>query len=384
MAQLSQARGPYDRANSIAAAMSGTFEQARDFFTQGLAHYQAGRYGDAERSFAASAALLPGRVSTLTNLGAVRLKLGRPQDAADLLQEALAQEPDNVEALGHCATALAELGEPARALACVERVLALNAGLGPAWSLRGQLLKALGRADEAAAAFGEAIARGADPELNRYYRAALTGGEPPATAPRHYVQSLFDSYAQGFDEHLVQVLHYQAPQVLAQGLEAMGRRFSRALDLGCGTGLCGPLVRPMAQVLHGVDLSATMVQRATALGAYEQVAHADLVAYLQQSAERYDLIVAADVFIYVGALEEVFEGVARVLEPGGVFCFSVERAPDGEELALQASLRYSHSRGYIERLAAQSGFDVCSVSEHAVREDQRMPIPGLYFWLARA
>jgi predicted TPR repeat methyltransferase len=283
MVRLSQARGAYDRSNfQRGAAMSGTFEQARDFFTQGLAHYQARRYTDAERCFAASAALLPGRVSTLTNLGAVRLKLGKPQDAADVLDEALAREPDNIEALGHRATALAELGDHRQALECVERVLALDAGLGQAWSLRGQLLKALGRADEAAASFDEAIARGADAELNRYYRAALTGDVPP-TAPRHYVQSLFDTYAEGFDEHLVQVLHYQAPQVLAQGLEAMGRRFARALDLGCGTGLCGPLVRPMAKVLHGVDLSATMVQRATGLGVYDQVVQSDLVAYLQQA-----------------------------------------------------------------------------------------------------
>lgn len=187
-------------------------------------------------------------------------------------------------------------------------MLALDAGQGQAWSLRGQLLKALGRPDEAAASFDEAIARGADPELNRYYRAALTGREPPPTAPAHYVRSLFDTYAEGFDEHLVRVLHYQAPQVLARGLEPMRRRFSRALDLGCGTGLCGPLVRPMAEVLHGVDLSATMVERATALGVYDRVVPSDLVAYLRQSHERYDLAIAADVFIYIGALDAVLGG----------------------------------------------------------------------------
>ena len=94
--------------------MSSNFEQARQFFVQGLAHYQAGRFAEAERDFAASLALLPGRPSTLTNLGAARLKLGKFQEAADLLEEALAQEPDNAEALGHRATALAELGRQAR------------------------------------------------------------------------------------------------------------------------------------------------------------------------------------------------------------------------------------------------------------------------------
>lgn len=72
------------------------------------------------------------------------------------------------------------------------------------------------------------------------------------------------------------------------------------------------------------------------------------------------------------------------MEPGGVFCFSVERAPEGEELALQASLRYAHSQRYIEKLAAQWGFSIASVSEQPVREDQRVPIAGLYFWLVRA
>lgn len=363
--------------------MSATFEQARDFFTQGVAHYQAGRYAQAERSFAASAALLPGRVSTLTNLGAVRLKLGKPQEAADLFEEVLAQEPDNVEALGHRATALAELGHPAQALACADRVIALAPGLGPAWSLRGLLLRDLGRVDEAVASFDEALARGAEPELNRYYRAALTGREPPSGAPPEYVRSLFDSYAQGFDEHLVRVLGYEAPQVLADGLQRMGRSFTRALDLGCGTGLCGPRMRPLAATLHGVDLSATMVERSLALGVYDEVVQSELVHYLQETAHRYDLVLAADVFIYVGALEAVFAGVARVMAPGGVFCFSVESAGDGRDVALQASLRYAHSRGYIEGLAARSGFDVGASAEHAIREDQAAPIPGLYFWLTR-
>jgi predicted TPR repeat methyltransferase len=364
--------------------MSGTFEQARDFFTQGLAHFQAGRFDQAERSFAASDALLPGRISTLTNLGATRLKLGKPQEAANVLEEVLTREPDNVEALGHRATALAELGHFPKALACVERMLALVPALGHAGSLRGLLLRDLGRPDEAAAAFDEAIARGADLELNRYYRAALTGRDVPATAPHHYVQSLFDTYADGFDEHLVRVLRYEAPQVLADGLRAMGREFACALDLGCGTGLCGPLVRPLAKQLHGVDLSATMVERAQALGVYDLVAQSDLALYLQGSAQRYDLVIAADVFIYVGALEAVFAGVARVMERGGVFCFSVESAPEGQEVVLRDSLRYAHSRRYIEKLAAQFGFGVFTVTQHPIREDQRVPIPGLYFWLTRS
>jgi predicted TPR repeat methyltransferase len=361
--------------------MSGNFEQAREFFEHGIAHYEAGRFREAERDFAASLALLPGRASTLTNLGAARLRLGRFQDAADLLDEALAQQPDNVEALAHRAEALAELEQHAPALACVDRALALNPALAAGWSLRAKLLQTLGRFDEARASFEKAIANGADDELNRYSLAAVTGQATPATAPRQYVEALFDGYADGFEEHLVQVLKYRAPDILVAELVRSGRRFARALDLGCGTGLCGVAARPIAAKLDGVDLSSNMVQRAAARQVYDEVFQADLVEYLTGTPRRYDLVLAADVFIYVGALEAVFEGVARVLEPGGVFCFSVECAQPRQDYALRPSLRFSHSPGYIRKLAAQYGFEIGPTSEHPIRDDQRTPIPGWFAWL---
>ena len=363
--------------------MSASFDQAREFFVQGLAHYQSGRYAQADAQFSASLALLPGRVSTLTNLGAVRLKLGRLEEGLALLDEALAQEPGNLEALGHRGTALAELGQLEAALACLEQALALEPRLGRAWSLRGSLLKDLGRPEEAAASFDQALANGADAELNRYYLASLRGGEIPAAPPRHYVESLFDGYAHDFDKHLVQVLNYRAHVHLVEPLPALGRRFTAALDLGCGTGLCAPFVRPLADWLEGVDLSGNMVAQARASGLYDAVAQADVVEFLLAASRRYDLVLAADVFIYVGALEPVFAAAARAMASGGMFCFSVEEAPAGQELALQPSLRYVHSEGYIRKLAAANGFSMLQTARHAIREDQRQPIPGLFCWLQK-
>lgn len=363
--------------------MSGTFEQARTFFLQGLAHYEAGRFAPAERDFSASLALLPGRVSTLTNLGAARLKLGRTSDALEVLDEALAQEPGNVEAQGHRATALAQLGRPEQALECLETLLDIDPALGHAWSLRGRLLKELGRLQEAALSFEQALANGADAELNRYFLAALGGQGVPAAPPRLYVEDLFDSYAGDFEEHLVQVLNYRAPEVLVERLAATGRRFESALDLGCGTGLCGKLLRPLARRLEGVDLSGNMIARARKRGIYDRLEQADLADYLAAAHGRYDLVIAADVFIYVGALETVFAEVARLMEPGGVFCFSVEAAGEDEDIALRPSLRYVHSERYLRALALQSGFDLKATARHPIREDQQAPIPGLFAWLAR-
>jgi predicted TPR repeat methyltransferase len=365
----------------IAATMDSTLDQARAFFTRGIACYEAGRWQDAETQFAAALALAPGRPSVLTNLGATRLKLRRFEDAIVLLDEALAAEPANAEALGHRATAQAELGRHAKALADVDRALAVDARNAPLWSLRGTLLKEFGRSDEAAAAWREAIACGGDEALHRYYLAALGHDAAPATPPPGYAQALFDSYADGFEDHLVEVLRYRAPQLLAEGLH--GRRFRTALDLGCGTGLCGVALRPLVDQIDGVDVSERMVAQARARGVYRGVVQGDVTEVLGRGTERYELIVAADVFIYVGALDTVFARVAQRLAPGGVFCFTVELADDASDMVLRPSLRYAHSMRYIRTLARQHGFEFSATAEHAIRDDRHAPIPGLYAWLTR-
>ena len=164
--------------------MDGTLQQARAFFLEGVGHYAAGRWLQAEQKFAAALSLAPGRPSVLTNLGATRLKLGRPDEALALLQEAVQREPENAEALGHCGTALAELGVPTQALQMFDRALARDPANATVWRLRGTALKELGRLDDAAASFREALARGGDPELLNYYLAGLDAAAPPPRTPR--------------------------------------------------------------------------------------------------------------------------------------------------------------------------------------------------------
>lgn len=359
---------------------SSNFDQAKAFFLKGLQHYEAGRYAQAEQQYVASLALLPGRVSTLINLGAARLKLGRAEEALAVLEEALAQEPDSWEALAHQGTAQAELGRHEAALRSFDRSLALQPGQGLVWGMRGNVLREMERLQDAAASFEKAIAHGGDPELNAFYLAALRKGEPPAAMPAHYVEALFDDYAAEFDKHVVQELGYDAPQVLAEGLA--GRRFAQALDLGCGTGLCGPLLRKLCDRVDGVDLSGRMLEQARALGVYAQLDQAELVQHLQQTAQRYELVVAADVFIYVGELQAVFAGAARVMQSDGVFCFTVEEAKQ-DEVELRPSLRYAHSEAHVRQLAQQHGFEVEHIERRPVRHEQRVPIPGLFCWLRK-
>jgi predicted TPR repeat methyltransferase len=363
--------------------MDAVFDQARKLFLEGVAHVEAQRLPEAERSFAASLALVPGRPSTLTNLGAVRLKLGRPQDALPVLEEALAQEPGNLEALGHCAIASAELGHREQALALFDRALAVDARGPLLWMLRGSVLQELGRHDKAAASFEESIARGGDAVLNGWYLAGLGRAPVPRGAPPAYVEGLFDGYAEGFEEHVRTALAYDAPRVLTRRWAASGGRWRSALDLGCGTGLAGPHLRTLAARVTGVDLSGNMLARARERGCYDALHKADVAAFLAGTGETFDLVIAADVFIYVGALDDVFGSLARVMPAGGAFAFTVEESA-GPELELRASLRYAHSEASIRRLARDHGFEVEALERGAVREDQRVPIPGLFAWLRKS
>ncbi len=311
-------------------------------------------------------------------------RLRRFDEAQAAFERVVALQPQDAAAWHRLGLLQHRQGKLAEALASQDRVLALAPAHAGAWSQRGTLLQALGREADAAAAFERAIEQGADPELHRFFLAGL-GREPgPASAPRGYVQALFDDYAHSFDQHLVEVLGYEAHRRLVAplaGLQTLA--FDSALDLGCGTGLCGPLLRPIVRRLEGLDLSQPMLDQAAARGVYDRLICADLVQHLQQTASRHDLVVAADVFIYVGDLEPVFAGVARVLQPGGVFCFTVEPADDDRPVALHAQLRYAHSLPYLQGLAQRHGLRLLRADAQPLRQQRAQVTPGLYVYLGR-
>lgn len=443
--------------------MTDAFEAARSLFAEGMSLFDQGRYAEAEQRIEQSLHQLPGRASTLLNLGVTRLRLGRPQEALQALDAALAARPDDADAWGHRGVALAELGRAQEALAAFDQTLALAPGtpaarfhramalaalsrheealaafegllqsrpddaqawlqqarslqclgrheaalpsyrralvldptLGEGWSLLGQALNDRGELDEAAACFEQALAHGADAELNHWLLAGVRDGPAPDHAPAAYVQRLFDGYAADFDRHLLQGLRYQAPavfaemlaEVIAAGLTeglaeppgaAPAARGLAALDLGCGTGLCAELLRRHADVVDGVDLSGAMLAKAQELGRYRQLLQADAVAHLQTTAERYGWVLAADVLIYIGALDDLFAGVRRVLLPGGRFAFSVEAAAAGVAFELRRSLRYAHGEAYLREQAQRHGLHWLAHREAPLREDQGRPVAGLY------
>lgn len=426
------------------------FEQAKRLFIEGNTHFDSGRFQEALHCFEASLRCLPGRSSTLVNLAASQIRLGRDADALATLVPLLEREPDHADAWCHRGVALSNLerydealpalertlaaapDQPlalyhqglalnvlrrhrealavferltelqadhaeawfrrgqtlqaldrhADALPCYERALGLDDSLAQAWSNRGGILKGLKRVDEAAACYESAIAHGADPELNRWYLASLRGDATPGAAPKTYVEGLFDDYADQFDDHLVNVLRYRTPTVLAEAIRrAQPQGFRSALDLGCGTGLVAPQLKDLVPRLDGVDLSQRMLDKARALKLYDRLDKADVVEHLLATERRYDLVLSADVVPYLGELEPLVAAVRRVLEPGGLFAFTAERAAPEEPFVLRASMRYAHGEPYLRGLATRHGFAVTEAFAQVLRQDAGRPIDGLYLVL---
>lgn len=254
--------------------------------------------------------------------------------------------------------------------------------LAPQWAMGwfrlGEMQEAAGAVDQAAQAWTMALKLEPVDRLGAALKLQLIG-KAPATAlpPSAFVETLFDHYAETFDEALVDRLGYLLPASLDQAIRvARPGRFRLAIDLGCGTGLMGQKLRPIADRLEGYDISARMLGRARVKGVYDHLAKADLQDFVY-AGPKADLVVAADVFIYVGALEGMMKTIARMLAGDGLLAFSVETLAGTTDFALQPSRRYAHSEIYVRRVLAANGFLILSAETTIIRQDRRQPVEGL-------
>jgi predicted TPR repeat methyltransferase len=217
------------------------------------------------------------------------------------------------------------------------------------------------------------------------YLMKATAGSPDLDrAPPQYIVEHFDSFAAGFDAQLVNKLGYDIPKRicdLARQHAELGR-FYDALDAGCGTGLCGPHLRPLARTLAGVDLSQKMLDEAAKKGIYDELVCEDLVAYLDRCPGRFDLVVAADVMIYLGDLRPVFAAAAKSIQPGGLLGFSIELW-GGEGFHVLPTGRFAHAPAYV-RFAAAPDFEEIGWTEATIRLEAARPVPGQLFVFRRA
>lgn len=288
------------------------------------------------------------------------------------------------------ALAYAESGDHAAAAELLEQAIELAPLWAFAWLSLAGIREARDETAAAIAAYRQAATLDPQDALAvSLHLARLGAAQTPKTSPEAYISSLFDHYAGTFEEHLVKTLSYRGPAQLDAIVASQKRQnFAHVIDLGCGTGLCGAVFRTKAAMLTGVDLSPLMVARARSKAIYDTLHIASIGQFLQDAAPASaDLLLAADVFIYVGDLDLILREAARVLCQGGLFAFTLQKRASADEkddgFCIGTDLRYAHDPAYVTRLAGQHGYDLIEMIEEAARHERGIAVPGLVVLLKR-
>lgn len=251
--------------------------------------------------------------------------------------------------------------------------------------------------------------------LAEHMLAALTeGSEGNGRASNEFVSALFDDFAETFDAKL-ESLGYKVPGLVGDAakelLVSSGQSSYRsALDAGCGTGLAGRYLRPLVEgSLVGIDLSQKMLDLAakctlskgcglkdedSAAGKeddkplYDHLASLDLeTTTLEEVGAKsgFDIITAADVFVYFGDLEKLLSNFAKLSDStgphGAHLIFSCERIEETEDSKwkLQKSGRYAHTKSYVVQTAADAGYELVGYDEITPRYEKGEPVKGHLF-----
>jgi predicted TPR repeat methyltransferase len=267
------------------------------------------------------------------------------------------------------AVTMAQAGDLAGAVEVLAGALEISPTWAAGWFQLGDYYEQADDPDNATAAWRQAMALDPADPFGAGLKLDLLRRVPVAERmPAAFVEMLFDQYAPHFEASLVDALDYRGPELLLTVLQGNGfSHAQRALDLGCGTGLMGAQLRPCCDWLEGVDISQGMLDQAQAKGIYDRLEKQDFGA-LGATVDGYDLIVAADVFIYLGALEEILGWCARALVPRGRLAFTLEHSE--QPIELLESRRFAHSPAYVMGLLAEAGFQDLVLQDCVLRQDR--------------
>ncbi|MFH1044094.1 MAG: tetratricopeptide repeat protein [Pseudomonadota bacterium] len=347
-------------------------------FAAGVQLLDAGDFAGAEGELRRALELRPGHSEAHYKLANACKELGKRAEAERHYLAALALDPRHAEAHNNLGAAQQLMGRAEEAQASYRRAIALKPGLSQPYLNLGRLLQQLGKAGEAEACYVQALAQGLDRVVFQHLLDAAQGANT-AQAPPAYVRATFDGFAQQFDRHLVDTLDYRIPEILGNVVRQLSPPGKMdILDLGCGTGLCGDCLRDLARRLVGVDLAPKMLEIARGRGCYRELVQAEIGQYLPlQASSIFDLVVAADVLIYIGDIGRIFSEVARVLRPGGWFAFSIEQPSQAcDSYRLEQSGRYSQSLAYVRKLACECDLAQRSCQDVAIRKHGAQALPG--------
>lgn len=329
--------------------------------------------------------LAPSHPKILNNLGKLLHQEGFAEKGLELIERAIQIEPNYPLALNNLGVILSERGDLAMAGKYLQKSTDLDPGnVRTLYNLAG-LYNAQNDFAAALTILDRLLAIDPEHQPAQHMRAALSG-TTPASAPRQYVEEIFDKYANRFDKHLEKTLGYTAPRALA----AMVREtipaalpFSVVIDLGCGTGLSGASFKEMSRRLVGIDVSGQMLAKAAEKNLYDRLEQEEILSFLERDKEKYDLFIAADVLVYLGDPKPLFPILAARATSDTVVACSIERTQQTDSYLLRPSGRYAHNPLYLEQCAADVGFTVLRHQAHKIRKENGQWLAGDLYLLRK-
>ncbi|WP_305988838.1 tetratricopeptide repeat protein [Roseibium sp. MMSF_3544] len=423
--------------DGIAAHRKGDLETAQDIYLEildadrehpdglhflGLLHFDAGRTESAIGLIERSLELNPQNTSALNNLGNILKLTGEPraafaayvraveidsrhddawkninhllrasgdyEEVLEIMSEIVRLDPENPSAWHTYGLALMFTGRQEEASDAFEKSLNFDDAKAPTALWRARVLGALGRTDLSQKHFERIVEADPDNKAAQYHLSAVRG-DKLEHAPEDYVKTHFDKFSDSFDE-VLEGLGYRAPELVAEDVVALaGQRsapFEDVVDLGCGTGLCGPLIRDHCVRLTGVDLSKGMMEKAAQLNAYDYLVEGELVAFLSSDLPTpFDLAVCVDTLCYIGNLRPFMKALYGALKPGGKLVASVEHLTDdtGADFRVDSSGRYAHTPNYIRQCAEEASLAYAQDRQEVLRRELGEDVHGLIFQVQR-
>ncbi|MHB1099179.1 MAG: tetratricopeptide repeat protein [Burkholderiales bacterium] len=339
---------------------------------------ERGLFSPAAEAFLKAIQLEPENPVVWNNLGSVLEKLGQHDDAESAFGKAVALDPEFPDPLNNLGNLLTSKGREVEAAHHYCRAYVLAPLEGKPKSMLGIAYCKLGRISEAAEIYRQWMMEEPDNPTPYHLYASCSGLDVPERASNAYIEKIFDEFSAHFDVKMKQ-LSYQGHRLIQNALARVlqpGGKLT-GLDAGCGTGLCGPLIRPYFTHLAGVDLSSGMLEVARRQGVYDELSRMELTGYLASRPGGFDVIVSADTLIYFGSLGEVLGLARQALKPGGLLIFTIEEAEDGNDYTINPNGRYSHGRAYLQIVLVENGFELLACEAGMARFEFGKPVDCL-------
>ena len=376
--RLDDALAAYNRALELAPRFADAYNNRANVYAK------QGKKWDAEDDYKKAISIDRKYVQAMTNLGALLFQNERYEEALEYYRKAFLIDPKQPQALNNLAMAVKMSGDYEEAVGLFFDALVQDPTLK---TVHHNLAVALfelytkqNRPDEAKK-LAEKWAKSYPDNIVARHLCDAFSGKIPESGETAYLTELFDAFADTFDATL-DALDYRLPLIVKNALTNLfpsGQKAASVLDAGCGTGLCAKALRAFSETLTGVDLSERMLEKAENRHVYDTLTKADLLTFLPGHENAFDLIVAADVVCYMGDLSEIAEKTFNALRSGGFFLFSVEKSDKKSDFEFCPTGRFRHKKEYVSNVLTKTGFDVLSVSEETLRNENSKSVEGCFF-----